>query len=85
MESDSWGRGLRPVLESFKGSQVIGSAADVVLGLARNAESPDPDVRDLLHIGCLKSKANGQARGEWFTLRYNPFTARLEEIKGAFE
>lgn len=84
-EDDSWGKGRRAVLESFKGSQVIGSAADVVLALARNAESEDREVRDILHVGCLKSKANGQSRGTWFSLRYNPITAKLEEIKGDFE
>lgn len=78
-EDESWGRGRMPVLENIYGSSAIEAVADLVLVLARNADSEDPVDKLVTHVRCLKSRLDGTKRGKSFDLVYNDSKGRLEE------
>ena len=76
-EDDSWGRGRMPVLENIYGSSAIEAIADVVLVLARNADSQDPYEKLITKVKCLKSRLDGTKRGIQFNLFYDDNKGRL--------
>lgn len=72
--------GLDPSLSSLRGSQSIAQLSDTVLSVSRNASGG----QNRLKIKCLKNRYSG-ITGDVGFLRYNQYTASLEEVDGDFE
>ncbi len=75
--------GRKLSLSSARGSEGIGQASSLVLGLERNALSEDESVRNLMTVRILKDRQFGH-RGESFQLKYNTQTTRLVEYTATY-
>lgn len=67
--------GAQTSLAQLRGSAAIGQLSDMVLGLERNQQGPDPNITA---VRVLKNRFSGQT-GVACHLRYDPDTGRLAE------
>ena len=58
----------------------IGQLSDMVIGLERDAQNDDPDVRNTTRIRVLKNRFSG-ITGPCCDLKYDIDTGRLNEVK----
>ena len=72
--------GAATSLSQLRGSASIGQLSDMVIGLERDAQNDDPDVRNTTRIRVLKNRFSG-ITGPCCDLRYDIDTGRLTEVK----
>ena len=72
--------GASTSLSQLRGSASIGQLSDMVIGLERDAQNDDPDVRNTTRIRVLKNRFSG-ITGPCCDLRYDIDTGRLTEVK----
>jgi twinkle protein len=72
--------GAATSLSQFRGSASIGQLSDMVIGLERDAQNDDPDVRNTTRIRVLKNRFSG-ITGPCCDLKYDIDTGRLNEVK----
>ncbi len=65
-------------LEDFRGSKSLTSVPNMIFGMERRAQEPDPFVANCTGIRCLKNRLTGK-RSVVAGLFYNHITGRLEE------
>lgn len=70
--------GGRISLSDLRGSQSIAQLSDIVIGLERNQQHEDPEIRNTTCIRILKNRYTGQT-GPACWLRYDNQTGRLHE------
>ena len=66
-------------LSDLRGTAAIGQLSNIVLGLERNGQDPDPDIRNTTLIRVLKNRFSGLTGPSSF-LKYSGDTGRLTEI-----
>ena len=72
--------GAATSLSQLRGSASIGQLSDIVIGLERDAQNDDPEVRNTTRIRVLKNRFSG-ITGPCCDLRYDIDTGRLTEVK----
>jgi len=72
--------GASTSLSQLRGSASIGQLSDMVIGLERDAQNDDPDVRNTTRIRVLKNRFSG-ITGPCCDLKYDIDTGRLNEVK----
>ena len=72
--------GAATSLSQLRGSASIGQLSDMVIGLERDAQNDDPDVRNTTRIRVLKNRFSG-ITGPCCDLKYDIDTGRLNEVK----
>jgi len=72
--------GASTSLSQLRGSASIGQLSDMVIGLERDAQNDDPDIRNTTRIRVLKNRFSG-ITGPCCDLRYDIDTGRLTEVK----
>jgi len=72
--------GASTSLSQLRGSASIGQLSDMVIGLERDAQNDDPEVRNTTRIRVLKNRFSG-ITGPCCDLRYDVDTGRLTEVK----
>ncbi len=72
--------GAATSLSQLRGSASIGQLSDMVIGLERDAQNDDPDIRNTTRIRVLKNRFSG-ITGPCCDLRYDIDTGRLNEVK----
>ncbi len=72
--------GAATSLSQLRGSASIGQLSDIVIGLERDAQNDDPEVRNTTRIRVLKNRFSG-ITGPCCDLRYDVDTGRLTEVK----
>ena len=72
--------GAATSLSQLRGSASIGQLSDMVIGLERDAQNDDPDIRNTTRIRVLKNRFSG-ITGPCCDLRYDIDTGRLTEVK----
>ena len=72
--------GAATSLSQLRGSASIGQLSDMVIGLERDAQNDDPEVRNTTRIRVLKNRFSG-ITGPCCDLRYDIDTGRLTEVK----
>ena len=72
--------GASTSLSQLRGSASIGQLSDMVIGLERDAQNDDPDVRNTTRIRVLKNRFSG-ITGPCCDLKYDIDTGRLTEVK----
>ncbi len=72
--------GASTSLSQLRGSASIGQLSDMVIGLERDAQNDDPEVRNTTRIRVLKNRFSG-ITGPCCDLRYDIDTGRLTEVK----
>ena len=72
--------GAATSLSQLRGSASIGQLSDMVIGLERDAQNDDPEVRNTTRIRVLKNRFSG-ITGPCCDLRYDVDTGRLTEVK----
>ena len=72
--------GAATSLSQLRGSASIGQLSDMVIGLERDAQNDDPDVRNTTRVRVLKNRFAGLT-GPCCDLKYDSDTGRLKEIK----
>ena len=72
--------GAATSLSQLRGSASIGQLSDMVIGLERDAQNDDPEVRNTTRIRVLKNRFSG-ITGPCCDLRYDIDTGRLNEVK----
>ena len=72
--------GAATSLSQLRGSASIGQLSDIVIGLERDAQNDDPEVRNTTRIRVLKNRFSGIS-GPCCDLRYDIDTGRLTEVK----
>jgi twinkle protein len=76
-EGRSHEEGGHVAIKHFKGSRAIGFWSYYMLGLERDQQSEDADVRSTTTLRILKDRYTGQATGELIALGYERETGRL--------
>ena len=71
--------GLKTSLAQLRGSAGIGQLSNMVLGLERDGQNPDPTVRNTTLIRVLKNRFSGLT-GPSTYLHYDRNTSRLTEV-----
>ena len=71
-------------LNQLRGSHAIAQLSDIVLGLERNQQDTDEDMRNTIKIRILKNRFSGET-GIAGYLEYNKQTDRLEKSEGAMK
>jgi twinkle protein len=71
--------GDRISLSDLRGSGSLGQISDNVFALERNAQHPDPLIRNTTNLRCLKNRRGGR-RGIASALWYNEQTSKLVEV-----
>tara|TARA_R100001126_G_C4852635_1_gene162801 strand:- start:730 stop:1212 length:483 start_codon:yes stop_codon:yes gene_type:complete len=74
--------GAATSLSQLRGSAAIGQLSDMVIGLERDAQNDDPDVRNTTKIRVLKNRFAG-ITGPCCNLKYNIDTGRLDEVQSS--
>ena len=74
--------GAATSLSQLRGSAAIGQLSDMVIGLERDAQNDDPDVRNTTKIRVLKNRFAG-ITGPCCNLKYNVDTGRLDEVQSS--
>ena len=72
--------GAATSLSQLRGSASIGQLSDMVIGLERDAQNDDPDVRNTTRVRVLKNRFAGLT-GPCCDLRYDADTGRLKEVE----
>ena len=72
--------GAATSLSQLRGSASIGQLSDMVIGLERDAQNDDPEVRNTTRIRVLKNRFSG-ITGPCCDLKYDIDTGRLNEVK----
>ena len=72
--------GAATSLSQLRGSASIGQLSDIVIGLERDAQNDDPDVRSTTRVRVLKNRFSGLT-GPCSNLKYNNDTGRLVEVQ----
>jgi twinkle protein len=72
--------GAATSLSQLRGSASIGQLSDMVIGLERDAQNDDPDIRNTTRIRVLKNRFSG-ITGPCCDLKYDIDTGRLNEVK----
>ena len=72
--------GAATSLSQLRGSAAIGQLSDMVIGLERDAQNDDPEVRNTTKIRVLKNRFAG-ITGPCCNLKYNIETGRLDEVQ----
>ena len=72
--------GAATSLSQLRGSASIGQLSDMVIGLERDAQNDDPDIRNTTRIRVLKNRFSG-ITGPCCDLKYDIDTGRLTEVK----
>lgn len=72
--------GAATSLSQLRGSASIGQLSDMVIGLERDAQNEDPEIRNTTRIRVLKNRFSG-ITGPCCDLKYDIDTGRLTEIK----
>jgi twinkle protein len=72
--------GAATSLSQLRGSAAIGQLSDMVIGLERDAQNDDPEVRNTTKIRVLKNRFAG-ITGPCCNLKYNIDTGRLDEVQ----
>lgn len=72
--------GAATSLSQLRGSASIGQLSDMVIGLERDAQNDDPDIRNTTRVRVLKNRFSGLT-GPCCDLRYDIDTGRLKEVK----
>ena len=74
--------GAATSLSQLRGSASIGQLSDIVIGLERDAQNDDPDIRNTTRVRVLKNRFSG-ITGPCSNLRYNIDTGRLIEVQSS--
>ena len=74
--------GAATSLSQLRGSAAIGQLSDMVIGLERDAQNDDPEVRNTTKIRVLKNRFAGITR-PCCNLKYNVDTGRLDEVQSS--
>jgi twinkle protein len=72
--------GAATSLSQLRGSASIGQLSDMVIGLERDAQHDDPEIRSTTRVRVLKNRFAGLT-GPCCDLRYDMDTGRLSEVK----
>jgi len=72
--------GAATSLSQLRGSASIGQLSDMVIGLERDAQNDDPDIRNTTRVRVLKNRFSG-ITGPCCNLKYNVDTGRLVEVQ----
>lgn len=72
--------GAATSLSQLRGSASIGQLSDMVIGLERDAQNDDPEIRNTTRVRVLKNRFSGLT-GPCCDLRYDIDTGRLKEVK----
>jgi twinkle protein len=72
--------GAATSLSQLRGSASIGQLSDMVIGLERDAQNDDPEVRNTTRVRVLKNRFAG-ITGPCCDLKYDNDTGRLTEVK----
>lgn len=76
--------GGRISLSELRGSQSIAQLSDIVIGLERDQQNPDPIVRNTSTVRVLKNRYTGQT-GPACYLQYDVNTGRMNEVEAPQE
>jgi len=74
--------GAATSLSQLRGSASIGQLSDIVIGLERDAQNDDPEIRSTTRVRVLKNRFSGLT-GPCSNLRYNNDTGRLVEVQAS--
>ena len=74
--------GAATSLSQLRGSASIGQLSDIVIGLERDAQNDDPDIRNTTRVRVLKNRFSG-ITGPCSNLKYNIDTGRLVEVQSS--
>ena len=74
--------GAATSLSQLRGSASIGQLSDIVIGLERDAQNDDPDIRSTTRVRVLKNRFSGLT-GPCSNLKYNNDTGRLIEVQSS--
>ena len=74
--------GAATSLSQLRGSASIGQLSDIVIGLERDAQNDDPDIRNTTRVRVLKNRFSG-ITGPCSNLKYNNDTGRLIEVQSS--
>ena len=74
--------GAATSLSQLRGSASIGQLSDIVIGLERDAQNDDPEIRNTTRVRVLKNRFSG-ITGPCSNLRYNIDTGRLIEVQSS--
>ena len=70
--------GGRISLQDLRGSQSIAQLSDIVIGMERDQQNQDEDIRNTTTVRILKNRYSGET-GPACWLRYDKFTGRIHE------
>ena len=76
------GEGAATSLSQLRGSASIGQLSDIVIGLERDAQNDDPEIRSTTRVRVLKNRFSGLT-GPCSNLKYNNDTGRLIEVQSS--
>ena len=74
--------GAATSLSQLRGSASIGQLSDIVIGLERDAQNDDPEVRSTTRVRVFKNRFSGLT-GPCSNLKYNNDTGRLIEVQSS--
>ena len=74
--------GAATSLSQLRGSASIGQLSDIVIGLERDAQNDDPEIRSTTRVRVLKNRFSGLT-GPCSNLKYNNDTGRLIEVQAS--
>ena len=74
--------GAATSLSQLRGSASIGQLSDIVIGLEKDAQNDDPEVRSTTRVRVLKNRFSGLT-GPCSNLKYNNDTGRLIEVQSS--
>ena len=74
--------GAATSLSQLRGSASIGQLSDIVIGLERDAQNDDPEIRSTTRVRVLKNRFSGLT-GPCSNLKYNNDTGRLVEVQSS--
>ena len=74
--------GAATSLSQLRGSASIGQLSDMVIGLERDAQNDDPEIRNTTKVRVLKNRFAGLT-GPCCNLQYNQETGRLVEVQSS--
>ena len=72
--------GAATSLSQLRGAASIGQLSDIVIGLERDAQNDNPDIRNTTRVRVLKNRFSGMT-GPCCNLQYNVDTGRLVEVQ----
>ncbi len=79
-EGKSHEEGGRVMLRHFRGSRAIGQWSSFVLGIERDQQVANPNLKHVSTLRILKDRYTGRATGKCLYLGYHPETGRMYEL-----